>query len=119
MRRRPPVPFLASCAAKATPLLAPFTQVFGAIPLRRSDLRHLRGRLRGGNKDFDVLSESVCRNCAEEDAVMFAPSKWRDDRIAVSETTFPGLCRSPMQHILAGWVVTVIVRIAALVASVL
>ena len=50
---------------------------------------------------------------------MFAPSKWRDDRIAESETTFPGLCRSPMQHILAGWAATVTIRIAALVASVL
>jgi hypothetical protein len=50
---------------------------------------------------------------------MFAPSKWRDDRIAESETTFPGLCRSSMQHILAGWAVIVIIRIVALVASVL
>jgi len=50
---------------------------------------------------------------------MFAPSKWPDDRIAESETTFPGLCRSPMQHILAGWAATVTIRIAALVASVL
>ncbi len=50
---------------------------------------------------------------------MFAPSKWRDDRIAESETTFPSLCRSPMQHILAGWAVIVIISIVALVASVL
>ena len=50
---------------------------------------------------------------------MFAPSKWRDERIAESETTFPGLRRSPMQHILAGWAVIVIVSIVALFASVL
>jgi hypothetical protein len=50
---------------------------------------------------------------------MFAPSKWRDDRIAEGETAFPGLCRSPMQHILAGWAVTVIISIVALAASVL
>jgi len=50
---------------------------------------------------------------------MFAPSKWRDDRTAESETTSPGLYRSPMQHILAGWAVTVIISIVALVASVL
>ena len=50
---------------------------------------------------------------------MFAPSKWRDGRISESETNFRGLCRSPMQHILAGWAVTVIISIVALVASVL
>jgi hypothetical protein len=50
---------------------------------------------------------------------MFAPSKWRDDRIAESETTFPGLCRSHMQHTLAGWAATVIISIVALVVSVL
>jgi hypothetical protein len=50
---------------------------------------------------------------------VFAPSKWRDDRIAESEITFPGLCRGSMQHILAGWAVTVIISMVALVASVL
>jgi hypothetical protein len=50
---------------------------------------------------------------------VFAPSKWRDDRIAEGETTFPGLCRSPMQHILTGWAVTVIISMVALVASLL
>jgi hypothetical protein len=50
---------------------------------------------------------------------MFAPSKWRDDRIAESETALPGLCRNPLQHILAGWAVTVLISIVALVASVL
>jgi hypothetical protein len=50
---------------------------------------------------------------------MFAPSKWRDDRIAESETTFPDLCRSPTQHIVAGWAVTVIISMVALIASVL
>ena len=50
---------------------------------------------------------------------MFAPSKWPDDRIAESETTFPGLCRSPVQHILAAWAVIVTISIVALVASVL
>jgi hypothetical protein len=50
---------------------------------------------------------------------MFSPSKWRDDRIAESETTFPGLGRNPLQHVVGGWAVTVIISIAALVASVL
>ncbi len=50
---------------------------------------------------------------------MFAPSKWRDDRIAESETAFPGLCRNPLQHMVGGWAVTVMISIAALLASVL
>jgi hypothetical protein len=50
---------------------------------------------------------------------MFAPSKWPEDRIAKGETTFPGLCRSPVQQILAGWAVTVMIGIAALAASLL
>jgi hypothetical protein len=50
---------------------------------------------------------------------MFAPTKWREGRIAKGETTFRGLCPSPVQHILAGWTVTVMIGIAALAASVL
>jgi hypothetical protein len=50
---------------------------------------------------------------------MFAPSKWPDDGIAESETTLPGLCRSPMRRILVGGAVTVIITIVALAAFVL
>jgi hypothetical protein len=50
---------------------------------------------------------------------MFAPSKWRDDRIANSETTFPGVHQSPLQHILAAWSVAVVIGLAALAASAL
>jgi hypothetical protein len=50
---------------------------------------------------------------------MFGASEWRDDRIADVEIIFPGLCQRPMQHILAGWAVTVIIGMAALAASVL
>jgi hypothetical protein len=50
---------------------------------------------------------------------MFGASEWRDDRIADVETIFPGLCQRPMQHLLAGWAVTVIIGMAALAASVL
>jgi hypothetical protein len=47
---------------------------------------------------------------------MFAPSKWRGDRIATSETTFPGLHQCPIQQILAGWTVAVVIGLAALAA---
>ncbi len=50
---------------------------------------------------------------------MFAPSKWRGDLIADAETIFPRLCQRPMQHILAGWAVTVIIAIVAMAASIL
>jgi hypothetical protein len=50
---------------------------------------------------------------------MFVPSKWREDRSAKGEMTYPGLYRSPVQQILAGWAVTVIIGIAALAASAL
>jgi len=55
----------------------------------------------------------------EETAVMFAPSRWRDDRMAEREVVFAHVCLSPMRHILAGWAVTFIVSFVALVASVL
>jgi hypothetical protein len=55
----------------------------------------------------------------EEAAVMFAPSTWRDERMAEREVAFLGLCPSPMRHILAGWAVTVFISFVALVASVL
>jgi hypothetical protein len=50
---------------------------------------------------------------------MFAPSIWREERMAEREVAFRDLCSSPMRHILAGWAVTVIISFAALVASVL
>jgi hypothetical protein len=49
---------------------------------------------------------------------MFGASEWRDDRIADVET-IPDLCQRPMQHLLAGWAVTVIIGMAALAAPVL
>ena len=50
---------------------------------------------------------------------MFAPSKWRDERMAEREVALPDLCPCAMRHILAGWAVTVIISFVALVASVL
>jgi hypothetical protein len=76
--------------------------------------------LKGWNKPFDCpVLIRVSRNCSEEDAAMFGASEWRDDRIADVETIFPSLCQRPMQHLLAGWAVTVIIGMAALAASVL
>jgi hypothetical protein len=50
---------------------------------------------------------------------MFAPSKWRGDRIANSETTFPGLHQRTVQHTLAAWSVAVVIGLASLAASAL
>ena len=50
---------------------------------------------------------------------MFSPLKWRGDRISNSETTFPGLHQSPLQQILAGSTVAVVIGIAALAVSAL
>jgi hypothetical protein len=50
---------------------------------------------------------------------MFAPLNWRVDRIVEGEVNFRALGRSPVQHILAGWVVAVVIGIAALAASTL
>jgi hypothetical protein len=47
---------------------------------------------------------------------MFAPSRWRDERMAEREAAFPDLCPSSMRHILAGWAVTIIISFVALVA---
>jgi hypothetical protein len=41
------------------------------------------------------------------------------DDLPYTSKVLPGLYRSPMQHILAGWAVTVIISIVALVAAVL
>jgi hypothetical protein len=50
---------------------------------------------------------------------MFGVSKWQDDRSADVEINFRGLCQHPLQHLLAGWAVTVIIGVAALAASLL
>ena len=79
-----------------------------------------RGALKDWNKPFDCpVLIRASRNCSEEDAMMFGVSEWQDDRSADVEIIFPGLCQRPMQHLLAGWAVTVIIGIAALAASVL
>ncbi len=55
MRRRPLMPSLANGLAPRKPRSSGprLPEVFGAIPLRRPDLRDLRRRLKGGNKHFD------------------------------------------------------------------
>jgi hypothetical protein len=45
--------------------------------------------------------------------IMFLPSRWIDER----KVAFPHLRPSPMQHVLASWVVTVALGFVALAAS--
>jgi hypothetical protein len=56
---------------------------------------------------------------AMEAIIMFAPSIWRFDRMVEGKVTIRDFDRNPLQHILAGWVVALVIGIAAFAASTL